>query len=501
MPSPDFSEYVDLTEFDVQPSTLYNNAVAYARTALPELEVRPGTIEDALIQAGAYVGAAAMGAINRLPDQLMEGLLRVLGVNRNESTAASVDVEFTLFSPGDTVEENTVYVYDYFDGTQTLQFAFQLEEPVTAATGSTTVSATLKCLTSGPIPSFSVGTQLVPNAPSTVVFTCETTDEIVQGLASESDSDFLNRATTYLQSLSATLNTARQIENYILRAYSNVTRVKVYDLAKATELRADLSASTNAGHSGDFVQITTSSAFYASASAHPGTTYRVITPQFYGNSLHFMRSGTFTVADNSLAINPSTFVMEYVDGNTVTASAPPCDVVMLDPLLLSYMDNNEIAGHFVVFVCGDGGIPVGRNVRSQIEADLAERIPAGLKLTVLDAWTYDLDFTLTVGVSPGFSGTSVGEAVKQAVESLVSPDSWPEFNDVVRVYEIVAAASNVEGVDFVSEINSVVPTYPNAFSGNQNLVQTIITGGSQITGYRALYAGMLPRASVEVITL
>jgi len=501
MPSPDFSEYIDLTEFDLQPSTLYNNAVAYARSALPELEVRPGTIEDALIQAGAYVGAAAMGAINRLPDQLMEGLLRVIGINRNEATSATVDVEFTLFAAGDTVEENTVYTYDYFDGTQTLQFGFQLEEPVTAATGETTVSATLRCLTSGPIPSFSVGTQLVPNAPSTVVFTCETTDEIVQGASSESDTDFLNRATTYLQSMSATLNTAKQIENYILRAYPTVTRVKVYDLSKATEYRADLSASTNASHSGTDALITTSSAFYASASAQPGTVYRVITPQFYGNSTHFMRSGTFKVTDNSLTINPSTFVMSYVDGATATASAPHCDVVMLDSLLLSYMSNNEEPGHFVVFVCGDFGLPLGRSVRTQIEADVIERVPAGLKLTVLDAWTYDIDFTLTVGVSPGYSGTSVGEAVKQAIESLVSPDVWPDFTDVVRVYEIVAAASNVEGVDFVSEINSVIPTYPNSFTGNQHLVQSIITGGSQVTGYRALYAGMLPRASVEVITL
>ena len=50
MPSPDFSEYIDLTINDLQPEDVYNGAVEYARTALPEFdplfslerELRPG---------------------------------------------------------------------------------------------------------------------------------------------------------------------------------------------------------------------------------------------------------------------------------------------------------------------------------------------------------------------------------------------------------------------------------------------------------------------------
>lgn len=501
MPSPDFSNYIDLTEFDTQPSTLYNNALAYARTALPELEARPGTIEDALLQAGAYIGAAAMGAVNRLPDQLMEGILRVMGVERNESTAATVQVEFTLFSAGDTIEENTVYVYDYFDGSQTVQFAFVLEEPVTAAVGQDTVTATLKSLTLGPIPSFDVGTQLVPNAPSTVVFSCDTTAAVVQGLSGETDDEFLNRAATYLQSLSATLNTAKQIENYIVRTYSKANRCKVYDLTRALEHRADTSIASNAAHSGNSASVTTSSAFYASASAYPGTIYRVITPQFYGNATYFLKSGTFTTVDDSLQIVQANGLITYEDGLTQTSSAAHTDVVLLDPLLNSYITANEKAGHFVAFVCDDGGEPVGREVRTQIESDIAERIPAGLKFTVLDAWTYDLSFTITIGVSAGYSATAVGQAVKDAVESFVSPDAWPNFTERVRVYEIVSVASNVEGVDYVSDIDSEIPEWPDTYWGNEKLVQQVITGGSQVTAYQALYAGMLPRATVEVVTL
>jgi hypothetical protein len=501
MPSPDFSEYIDLTEFDLQPATLYNNSVAYARTALPELEVRPGTIEDAMIQAGAFVGAAAIGALNRLPDELMEGLLRVTGINRNEATAATVEVEFTLFSEGDTIEENTVYVFDYFDGSQTIQFAFSLDQPITAQTGQNTVTATLSSLVFGPIPSFDIGTQLVPNAPSTVVFSCETIGDVVQGLAGETDEEFLNRAATYLQSLSATLNTAKQIENYIVQTYSKVNRCKVYDLSKALEHRADTSAASNAGQVGYTASVSTSSAFYASASAYPGTIYRMITPEFYGNAGYFFKSGTFTTVDDNLSIVQADGLITFDSDTDNTASAAHTDVVLMDPLLLSYMESNDIPGSFVVFVCDVDGAPVGRDVRTQIENEISERITAGLQFKVLDAWTYDLSFTITIGVLPGFSATAVADAVKDAVEDYVSPNSWPNFSDIVRLFEIVSVASNVNGVDFVSDIDSDIPEWPDTSWGNEKIIQQDIAGGSQVIAYRALYAGMLPRATVEVVTL
>lgn len=201
-----------------------------------------------------------------------------------------------------------------------------------------------------------------------------------------------------------------------------------------------------------------------------------------------------------MTINPSGSIT-YTDGVTNTASAgPKVDVVLLDPLLASYVSQNQEPGFFAVFVCGEDGKPVGRSVRTEIEEDLAQKVPAGLKFKVLDAWTYDLSFTITVGVSPGFNASSVGEKVKDEIETLVSPNEWPNFNDKVRVYEIVAAASNVNGVNFVSSIESEIPEYPDANFGNQKLVQEDVVG-TQITGYSSLYVGTLPRATVEVVTL
>jgi len=576
MPSPDFSQYVDLTTYDVQPQDLYQTAVAYAKTALPEFNPRPGTVEDALMQAGAIIGASAMGAINRLPDELMEGILRVMGVERNEPTNSTVEVVFSLFNAADTVTEDSVFSFDYFDGVSTRQFPFILEEPVTASAGSTTVNATLRSLILGQIPSLTVGTELVAQSPGSVVVSCTTTAQIEQGANGELESEFFARAATYLQSLSATLNTAKQVENYILRTYAGVKRVKAYDLAKAVEHRAKsgqvggattaatgngttatitttsahglqvghvvtvagitpsgyngthavtavpsstqlsyasatsgaqtvagtVSLVGNSSHAGTAATVMTSSSFEDEVDDYPGTIYRIITPDFYGESAFAedFPSGTFDETDDSLAVSASG-VVTYTDVVSDTdATGPLVDVVMLDSLLLSYMENETEAGHFVVFVCGEDGEPVGRSVRQEIEEDIAERVPAGLVFKILDAWTYDIDFQITVAVSPGFNASSVGQAVKDELEGLVSPDEWLNFESSVRVFEIVAAASNVRGVDYVSSFEADIPEYPNSFKGNEKLVQEV-TAGAQVTGYSALYAGLLPRASVEVITL
>jgi len=51
MPSPDFSQYIDLTTDDRTAEDLYDEAVEYARIALPEFTPRVGTIEDSILQA------------------------------------------------------------------------------------------------------------------------------------------------------------------------------------------------------------------------------------------------------------------------------------------------------------------------------------------------------------------------------------------------------------------------------------------------------------------
>ena len=91
----DFRQYVDLTPYDADPTDIYLGAIRLARLTLPEFQLRQGTVEDALFQAFSYMQMLGVSAINRLPNRLMEGISRILGVTRDEDTQP----QSTLSSP------------------------------------------------------------------------------------------------------------------------------------------------------------------------------------------------------------------------------------------------------------------------------------------------------------------------------------------------------------------------------------------------------------------
>jgi len=500
MPSPDFSTYIDFSGFDEQPTVIYQDAVTYAQTALPEFNPRPGTIEDAILQAGAYVGALSIGAINRLPNGLVEGILKIMGVTRIESTAGTVDVEIEFFDAGQTIDAGTLFIYDYFDGSQVIQLSFILEDAITAAEEETTVTATLTSLINGVIPSISIGTQFLPASPSAIIFSCTTTSVVSQGDSSETETQFLNRAATYLQSLSSTLNTATQIENYVLLNYSNVKRCKVYDLVRPTAFTA---TSGNGYHLGTSASAYVNPAFASSASAHPGTTYRFITPEFYGDTTYSdtFPSGIYTTISDSLSLNAAQSLLTYTDNVSSTASVGEyVDVVMMDTLLSSYTENNEEPGYFAIFVLGENGLPVGRDTKNTIKSDIQSRVSAGLIFDVIDASVFYLNITATIAVRAGFNSTTVSTDVKTEIESYVSPNEWPQFDSSLRIFDLVGRILSVEGVQYVSSISTSIPGYPDVPYGNSLLIQEI-TSGATVTSYESLYAGTLPQAIVEIIVL
>ena len=500
MPSPDFSTYINFIGFDEQPASVYQEAVAYAQTALPEFNPRPGTIEDALLQAGSYVGSLAIGAINRLPDGLVEGILKIMGVTRIESSAGTVSAEIEFFDAGQTVDAGTIFVYDYFDGSQVIQLPFVLNTAATAEEAETTVSVTLTSLINGIIPSISVGTQFLPASPSAIIFSCTTTSVVTQGDTSETDTQFLNRAATYLQSLSSTLNTATQIENYILLTYSNVKRCKVYDLVRPTAFTA---TSASAYHFGTSASAYVNQAFASSASAHPGTTYRMITPEFYGDSTYsdIFPSGIYTTVSNGLSLNSAQSLLTYTDNISASAmSGNFVDVVMMDTLLSSYTENNPEPGHFAIFILGENGLPVGRTTKSLIKSDVEGRVAAGLIFDVIDASVFYLNIQTTISVRAGYNSTTVAADLKAELESYVSPDQWPQFDSSIRIFDLVGRILSVEGVQYVSDITTSIPTYPDAPYGN-NLLVSEVSISAALTSYESLYAGSLPQAVVEVIVL
>lgn len=495
MGSVDFSRYIDLTLDDKSPQEVYEEAVEYGRNSLPELNLRAGTLEDALMQAFSYVGSTTIGAINRLPDGLMEGILKLHGLERLEATFAEIDVLFTVSENGGTVPAGTSVIFNYDDGNSQTQYAFETTQTVTAGSSSTTVAALVRSLTAGVIPAIPIGTDLSIGEPSSTIFLCETTGSLLQGAGDETSDEYLARGTTYLQSLSRVLTTANQVQNFILTTFSGVKRCRVYDLAKAIEFDAGITS--NLSGSGTNVTIATNASFSAACEADP--VYRVLTPEYYGNideapygdpNYANFKSGTYQGSFTGNDLN--------ITGNVVSVPASgPADVINLTKLDLFEIQGNPKPGHFVVFVCGEGGKPVSMELKQEIRYALEERIVAGLSFKILDVWTYDLKFVISIKADASYLVADVIEALKTSIEDDISPDNWSEWDSVVRIFDVVVKASKVPGVAYVFQVTGAIPSYPNTDPGN-NLLFAESTSGSQLIGYAPTYAGLLPKATVEV---
>ena len=497
MPSPDFSNYIDLTVNDLQPGDIYDSAVEYARTALPEFAPRAGTVEDAVLQATAFVASTTVGAINRLPDGLMEGILKFMNVLRNESTFGSASIEFTLGSAGDVVPAGTIAVYETTDGDVRVQYPFELESELTAEVGETTVIGIATSQVAGILPSIPSGSTLILSQPSAIVLAANTVGSITQGNRPETQAEYFARATSKLESLSSVLTTAKQVENYILTAYSEVYRCKVYDLTEAIVYEAS-AGTQNATRSGTAVTIMTDTDFVTDMNGltvGSETLLRIVSPSLSGSTAFetLLPSGHYTGASSGSSS------VAYTDVISNSGSYGPIDVIAMESIELTNIGGD--AGFFVIFLCDRDGLPVSDAYKTTIYNDVADRIVAGLSFKILDAFPADLTFTVTISVDEEYGASSVATEVSNELESYMSLAGWPNWESTLRIFDIVVRANRVPGVSYVYSVVGDISEYSDgAMYGNQNLVSTLTDGVSTI-GYSFLYAGVMPRASVEVVVI
>lgn len=232
MASPDFSRYVDLTIFDEQPSAIYEDALEYARLAVPELDIVNGSIEDALLQAFALMSGYTAGAINRLPNGTAEIVFQLLGITRLTGTSATGSASFAF------VDENT---YEVPIGTRVAYadtsvspanvFVFQTTQTVSASAGAV---APIEGLTLETYPALEGGQALRLITPLSGVASVTLDGDLDVGSGPESDASYFQRAATTVASFSLALTTADQFTNYVLATYPSVYRAKAYSRVNST---------------------------------------------------------------------------------------------------------------------------------------------------------------------------------------------------------------------------------------------------------------------------
>lgn len=241
MASPDFTPYINLTIYDTDPTRIEEEALDYARINLPEFNPRNGTVENAIIEASAYMTNNMVVAVNRLPNGLMEGLLSLMGFSRVEATQSSgvVEIELTSVAPagGVTIVAGTVFAYDVFgSGGELTQYLFETLTDFVIPEGDIQGSTTVRGVASSQYPDIPVPQVLTVVSATPYILEVRLTELSTLGTNSETDEDYFNRGKKYLASLSSALVTSTQMSNYIAQAYPTIGRFKVYDLTDSSDM-------------------------------------------------------------------------------------------------------------------------------------------------------------------------------------------------------------------------------------------------------------------------
>jgi hypothetical protein len=475
MASPDFSEYIDLTIYDEQPGDIYDAAITYARTALPEFSPRVGTVEDAVLQAMSYVSGTMTGAMNRLPNGLMEGILNLLGFSRSEATFATGYVNFTAVDDsGVTIPSGTQVAYREVTSTGTINHIFTTDEAVTITAGNTTTSSPVPvtAVIAGQKPPISDGNTMLIVSASNRLLSSTFSGNVNQGAAGESDADYMTRGRAYLATLNQSLATASQISNYILVNYPEIYRATTLNTTKVETGQ------------GVYIYNYSSSLIGASVSFDP-TTDIDPTPvagdvvRVYGASSSQF-NGFFEI--DSL---DSSNIFLTTSGLTAASAAESFTIEFLETLTTSA---SSYGGYVVTAVAGTSGSPISDAYRSNVESAIGSMIIAGLNFSTVNAIVVPVEATVDIVVAPGYDEIEIRTAVDAAITSYLSPDSW-DWSSRIRVNSVISRASQVSGVSYVGSVVLAID------AGEPNASVDGVTGDVVFTR-----KGTLPEATVSVGT-
>ncbi len=110
------STYLGVSVDDRDPQALFDSMLALAETRLPQWEPRNGSLEVVLMEACAVGMADLVYAANRVMGSMVEGMISLYGVTRDEGTPATGTVRLTLTgSPTTTIDEGTLFRIDDAD--------------------------------------------------------------------------------------------------------------------------------------------------------------------------------------------------------------------------------------------------------------------------------------------------------------------------------------------------------------------------------------------------
>lgn len=229
MASPDMTPYVDLRLYDKTPTDIYNAALSVLQTNLPDWTPEQTNTEVLLLQALAVEVAEAAFSLNRLPQAMVNILLKMCQIERSVGNYPVTTLEFTVNdTAGYTIPARTK-VAVYWPG-KDQSYLFETDRAVSVAVGqrTATVTATGKVRTAalnGTLPDTSA--DMVSSVVA--VNSVKTADYITSGVDPESDTDFYTRGVQIFQRMTTTLVIPSHFQTAALELTTLVGRCNILD--------------------------------------------------------------------------------------------------------------------------------------------------------------------------------------------------------------------------------------------------------------------------------
>ena len=227
MPNPDITQYTNLVIYDKDPQDIVDAALVVLQARLPEWTPSETNIELALLEAMALEVAETIYTINRLPEVMVETLLALYEIERDQGVAPSVTIEFTMAdNAGYTIDEGTE-VSISISASENLSF-FTDSDLIIAPGNTTGTKAATAIENTISANGVAIGTSCELVDAIEAVESIETTTVIAGGEAPEDDTTFLTRGIQRLQRLTDTLVIPEHFSQYALEK-TYVTRAYAID--------------------------------------------------------------------------------------------------------------------------------------------------------------------------------------------------------------------------------------------------------------------------------
>lgn len=432
--APSVVTYVDLTVYDIDPSTLVAMAVTAAQQLLPDWQALEGSTEMVVYEGMAVQIGQLIYAINRLPGAIFATVAQLYGVGMDPGTPPTVEVVFTAAdTAGYTIPAGSTFQLTLPLATVTFTNLVDVDIP----NGSTTVTASLTATTAlsdaNNTPS---GTALAPLNSLWFLNSAVTSTVVTGGVDPETNDHWLARVASSLQSI----NSAACVPAQFTAIAQNDTADDVF---RAYTVDNWNPGGTSPGRTFTDGAVTSGSTALTSPTL----------AQFAFTDVGRTVAGTGIPAGT--VIQSVTDPSDAVLSQAATATGTGLTITLGDLVTAG----QTAAGYVTVAVIGQGGTLLTTQQKSNVQQLLESKACAGLNINVIDPTVNEITLDVTVWQSAGYTPSQVQANIVAALTSDpatggygLATDYWP-WGQPVRLFDLAAAIKAVAGVAYVSSIS------------------------------------------------